>query len=84
MEQKRGEGKQKVLKRGLAESRGACLKKRGGLEPQWPPIEGLLPQTGIDPMLIQNSASRVAGLQVHVIKHWKSNLKVKPLCKIIF
>ena len=29
-----------------------------------PPIEGLLPPTGIEPALIRNSASKVAGIQV--------------------
>ena len=30
-----------------------------------PPIEGLLPPTGIEPTPFRNSASKVAGLQVH-------------------
>ena len=30
-----------------------------------PPIEGLLPPIGIEPTLFRNSASKVAGLQVH-------------------
>ena len=30
-----------------------------------PPIEGLLPSTGIEPTLFRNQASKVAGLQVH-------------------
>ena len=30
-----------------------------------PPIEGLLPPTGIEPTSFRNSASKVAGLQVH-------------------
>ena len=30
-----------------------------------PPIEGLLPPTGIEPTLFQNLASKVAVLQVH-------------------
>ena len=30
-----------------------------------PPIEGLLTQTGVEPTLFQNSAYKVAGLQVH-------------------
>ena len=30
-----------------------------------PPIEGLLPPTGIEPTPFQNLASKVAGLQVH-------------------
>ena len=32
-----------------------------------PPVEGLLPLTGIEPTPFQNSASKVAGLQVHYI-----------------
>ena len=31
----------------------------------YPPIEGLLPPTGIEPTPFQNSASKVPGLQVH-------------------
>ena len=30
-----------------------------------PPIKGLLPLTGIEPTSFQNSASKVAGIQVH-------------------
>ena len=30
-----------------------------------PPIEGLLPPTGTEPTPFRNSASKVAGLQVH-------------------
>ena len=33
-----------------------------------PPIEGLLPPTGVEPTLFQNSASEVAGIQVHATK----------------
>ena len=35
MEQKRGEGTQRFLKRGQGGSRGGCLKKGGGLEPPY-------------------------------------------------
>ena len=31
-----------------------------------PPIEGLLPPTGIEPTLFRNSGCKVAGLKVHV------------------
>ena len=31
-----------------------------------PPIEGLLPPTGTEPIRFRNSASKVAGLQVRV------------------
>ena len=48
----------------------------------YPAIERLLPPTGIEPTLFRNSASKVAGLQVHVLNFvtltvFKRNLKRK-------
>ena len=45
-----------------------------------PPIEGLLPPTGIEPTPFRNSASEVAGLQVHATTPGARNYSITGAC----
>ena len=47
-----------------------------------PPIEGMLPQTGIEPTPFQDSASKVAGLQVHTTKPGKILLNSQKMFSV--
>ena len=47
------------------------------------PIKGLLPTTGIKPTPVRNSASRVAGLQVHATTPGLKQYLKKPYQYII-